>query len=310
MPTCSCGAPLSSTRCWAHPDDAEDVTAQVGPRHHPRGVAGPAARSRGRTGRGAGRGGANRALRGDRAAQGVGGVRTDGAALARTVGPRRRRRRTDRHRRGAPRGRSQGAAARDHRLEHHDGQPVRHARSGRALGLQDAHGRVRLVSAVQRARCRVRRRGGQDEGDARRGGLEGQRAEGLDERGPVLPPGSGDGSNRPRMRRSTRASPRWSSTCTRPASRYGRSARSPATRTSTRSSSTTSSFPDDDVVGVPERRLDRGALDARERAGFHRRQDRRTLPLHGLARPVEEQRRHGPGCGGARRRRRSPSSTR
>ncbi len=92
----------------------------------------------------------------------------------------------------------QGAGSRHHRLEHHDGEPVRHPGPGGAVGLQDAHGRVRLVPAVQRARCRVGCGRGQDAGDPCRGRLEGQRAEGVDQRRPVLPPRARHGADQSR----------------------------------------------------------------------------------------------------------------
>ncbi len=98
------------------------------------------------------------------AAQGAGRCRASGAALAQALGSRRRRRRADRHRRGDAGGGRQGPGPRHHGLEHHDGQPVRDAGPGRALGPQDVDGRVRLVPALQRARRRLGRRRGQDAG--------------------------------------------------------------------------------------------------------------------------------------------------
>ncbi len=53
------------------------------------------------------------------------------------------------HRRGAQGRRRAAAQLRDHGLEHHDGQPVRHARAGRALGGANADGGVGVVPAVQ-----------------------------------------------------------------------------------------------------------------------------------------------------------------
>ena len=151
--------------------------------------------------------------------------------------------RADRHRRGAPRRRGQGARPRHHGLEHHDGQPVRHAGPGRALGLQDADGRVRLVPALQRARRRLRRRGGHDAGHAGRRGLEGQRPEGLDQRRPVLPSRSGHGAHRSRRAEARRHHDHGDRHAR--ARRRGAAAAPDhrATQTSTRSSSTTCSCP-------------------------------------------------------------------
>ena len=72
-----------------------------------------------------------------------------GPALARTLGEGCRGGRAADHRRGAQ-GRGRAAARfRHHGLEHHDGQPVRHARPGRALGGTNADGGVGVVPAVQ-----------------------------------------------------------------------------------------------------------------------------------------------------------------
>ena len=71
------------------------------------------------------------------------------------------------------------------------------------------------MPAVQRARRRVRRRRHHDQGHARRRRLAGQRAEGLDERRPRRRRSAWPRSAPTRTCRSTRASRRWSSTCTR-----------------------------------------------------------------------------------------------
>ena len=83
------------------------------------------------------------------------------------------------------------------------------------------------------------------------GRMEGQRAEGVDERSASTATSGWRRCGPIRTRRSTPASPRWSSTCTHPVSRCGRCARSPATRTSTRSSSTTCSCPTTTSWGRP-----------------------------------------------------------
>ena len=242
------------------------------------------------------------ALPGRGAAQGAGGVGAAGPALAHALGPGRRRRRADRDRRGVAGRRCEGARPRHHRVEHHDGEPVRHPRPGGALGLQDPHGRVRLVPAVQRARRRLGRGGGQDPGYAGRGWLEGQRPEGVDERRPVLPTSAWRRCGPTPTRRSTPASPRWSSTCTRPASRCGRCARSRATPTSTRSSSTTSSCPTTTWWARPND----GWTVARSTLGNERVSIGggvgTIFPADGPAGAAEERGRPGAGRRGARRR--------
>ena len=70
---------------------------------------------------------------------------------------------------------------RHHRLGHPHPDPVRHRRSGRALGVPCAQPRRRLVPAVLRARCRVGRRRHQDQGHPCRRWLARERPEGVDQ---------------------------------------------------------------------------------------------------------------------------------
>ncbi len=98
------------------------------------------------------------------------------------------------------RGGREGAGARHYRLEHHDGQPVCDAGPSGALGVQDADGRIRVVPALQRARCRFGRRRGYDAGHPGRRRLDGQRPEGVDQWRPVLPSRPGHCADGPRRR--------------------------------------------------------------------------------------------------------------
>ena len=195
--------------------------------------------------------------------------------------------------------RREGPRARHHGLEHHDGEPVRDARPGGALGPQDPDGRVRLVSAVQRARRRLGRGGRQDAGDAGRGWLDGQRAEGVDERRPVLPPRPGHGADQPR----------------RPEARGHHHHGHRHARTRRRGAA---AAPDHGQRGLQRgllrrrvrarrrrggharRRLDGGALDAGQRTGLHRGRCRGHLPGHGPDRAAEERWRPGARRLGAR----------
>ena len=119
-----------------------------------------------------------------RAARSARRVRLRHAALARAVGPRRRRGRAARHRAGVRGRRDQPARLRHHRLGHPHPDPARHRRPGRALGPPGARPGGHLVPALQRARRRLRRRGHQDPGHPGRRRLAGQRPEGLDQRRP------------------------------------------------------------------------------------------------------------------------------
>ena len=99
---------------------------------------------------------------------------------------------------GVRRRRHQAPGLRDHRLGHPHHDPARHRGPGRPLGAAHAEPGGHLVPAVQRARCRLRRRRGQDQGHAGRRRLAGQRPEGLDQRRPSRLMGPRDRAHRPR----------------------------------------------------------------------------------------------------------------
>ena len=124
-----------------------------------------------------------------------------------------------------------------------------HRRAEGALARADPLRRGDLVPGLLRARVGLRPRLAEDEGGQGRRRLARHRAEGLDDvraRGEVVH------ARRPHRHRrppSTRASPTSSATWSRRASRSGRWSRSPARPSSTRSSSTTPTVPDENVVG-------------------------------------------------------------
>ena len=134
-------------------------------------------------------------------------------------------------------------------------------------------GRVRLVPAVQRARRRLGRGRGQDAGHAGRRRLDGQRAEGVDERRAVLPPRAGhraDRSRRPEARRHhddghRHARARRRGAAAAPDHRQRRLQRGVLRR---RVRARRRRGRD------ARRRVDGGALDAGQRAGLHRRRGR------------------------------------
>ena len=88
---------------------------------------------------------------------------------------------TARHRAGVRGGRHHPPGLRDHGVEHPHDHPVRHPGPDRPLGHPGAEPGRDLVSALQRARRRLRRRGRQDQGHPRRW-LARQRPEGVDQR--------------------------------------------------------------------------------------------------------------------------------
>ena len=123
-------------------------------------------------------------------------VRLPGAALARALGARRRCPRATRHRGGVRRRPPPGHG--DHRLGDADDRPGGHRRPARALGGTGAARPGDVVPAVLRAGRGVGRRGGAHVGQEGRRRLAGHRAEGVDEPGPPVPVGAGDGTHRPR----------------------------------------------------------------------------------------------------------------
>ena len=92
------------------------------------------------------------------AARRVPRLRVRARALAEAVGSRRERGRAARDRRGARGRRRQAPPVRDRRLGHPDDHPARRRAADRALDPTEPRARVRVVPAVQRAGCGLRRR--------------------------------------------------------------------------------------------------------------------------------------------------------
>ena len=124
-----------------------------------------------------------------------------------------------------------------------DDHRVRHRRAEAALPAEDPHLRGDLVPGLLRAQRGLRPRLAPDPRRQGRRPLRRQRPEGVDVARAHRRLDDAAGPHRSRARPSTRASPTSCSTCTRPASPCGRSSRSPATRSSTRCSSTTCACP-------------------------------------------------------------------
>ena len=238
------------------------------------------------------------ALPGAGAAQGAGRRRAARAALARALGSRRGRGGADRDRRGAAGGR--GARCPGLGITGWNIMTVNQYATPDQVErwvfktLMGEYVWCQLFSEPDAGSdaAAVKTRGTRG-----RGRLEGQRPEGLDQRRPVLP---------------SRARPRCGPIPTPPSTpgittmvidMHAPGVEVRPLRQITGNADFNEVFfndvfvPDDDVVGTPERRLDGGALDARQRARLDRRRRRRHLPADGPPGAAQARRRPGAGRG-------------